>query len=551
MPRRRTSGRCPGLGRLACAATDPVGTLAAELQYDPQKIFRYVADKIRYEPYDGILRGAAGTRSRRRPATPPTRRCSSPPCSRTARSRIASRADRSTRQRPPRIVGDAGDRSRDTPGSSPGRRCTQGLDERRRSRHARRLGERAAGRALRQQAQTVAAAATKRLDHAKSRLGDTVKTIEDALSGAGVQLPRGDRRDAAAERADGPHLGADGERRRVGGSRSHPGRSAAWRRADEAARRCTSCRTTSATRSSSTSSWSACRAASWSPTTPSPYTDFADQLAGTPVTFGHTTPSGLAEPGRGHQQPARRRLARLPTDPRGRRPVVHRRRGRRVSRSQTVVAGSSARNRHRAAGPLDGEATAEWLQVQVTPPGGQAGDRAADDLRSPSGGSARCRAADAERSRAASSWSTSRAPGSIDFLPMLGLEEVRRRDRHRPVHGRGYDRRCARQVRACLPRPARRHRRPGGARRRRSHVRRRAEHRLRSRSMPNGDPQAPKAEVGLDIWHRSHGVLPLTGSTLSAAQSRLVAGVTDHVAERFAVDGLADTSGVRQRQRSG
>lgn len=34
---------------------------AAELQYDPARIFRYVADSVRYEPYSGILRGAKGT----------------------------------------------------------------------------------------------------------------------------------------------------------------------------------------------------------------------------------------------------------------------------------------------------------------------------------------------------------------------------------------------------------------------------------------------------------------------------------------------------------
>lgn len=34
---------------------------AAELQYDPQRIFRYVADTVRYEPYSGVLRGPRGT----------------------------------------------------------------------------------------------------------------------------------------------------------------------------------------------------------------------------------------------------------------------------------------------------------------------------------------------------------------------------------------------------------------------------------------------------------------------------------------------------------
>jgi hypothetical protein len=34
---------------------------AAELLYDPARIFRYVADTVHYEPYSGVLRGAKGT----------------------------------------------------------------------------------------------------------------------------------------------------------------------------------------------------------------------------------------------------------------------------------------------------------------------------------------------------------------------------------------------------------------------------------------------------------------------------------------------------------
>ena len=45
----------------AAIQTDPVADLAWQLDYDVDTMFRYVADKIRYEPYPGILRGAAGT----------------------------------------------------------------------------------------------------------------------------------------------------------------------------------------------------------------------------------------------------------------------------------------------------------------------------------------------------------------------------------------------------------------------------------------------------------------------------------------------------------
>lgn len=42
-------------------ALDALDAAAAALDYDPDKIFRFVADEIRYEPYAGVLRGAAGT----------------------------------------------------------------------------------------------------------------------------------------------------------------------------------------------------------------------------------------------------------------------------------------------------------------------------------------------------------------------------------------------------------------------------------------------------------------------------------------------------------
>ena len=43
------------------AIPDAITELAASLGRDPERIFRWVQEEIRYEPYSGILRGAKGT----------------------------------------------------------------------------------------------------------------------------------------------------------------------------------------------------------------------------------------------------------------------------------------------------------------------------------------------------------------------------------------------------------------------------------------------------------------------------------------------------------
>ncbi len=45
----------------AALSASAIGDLAARLEYDTEQIFRYVADQIWYEPYGGVLRGAAGS----------------------------------------------------------------------------------------------------------------------------------------------------------------------------------------------------------------------------------------------------------------------------------------------------------------------------------------------------------------------------------------------------------------------------------------------------------------------------------------------------------
>ena len=43
------------------ASVPTVADLAASLDWDPEKMFRFVADEVRYDPYAGALRGATGT----------------------------------------------------------------------------------------------------------------------------------------------------------------------------------------------------------------------------------------------------------------------------------------------------------------------------------------------------------------------------------------------------------------------------------------------------------------------------------------------------------
>jgi len=64
LPLSAMAARRPSSSRRTLTANAPVPAvddLAASLDYDTDRIFRFVADEIRYEPYEGALRGPLGT----------------------------------------------------------------------------------------------------------------------------------------------------------------------------------------------------------------------------------------------------------------------------------------------------------------------------------------------------------------------------------------------------------------------------------------------------------------------------------------------------------
>ncbi len=384
------------------------------------------------------------------------------------------------------------------------------------------------------------AAATKRLDQAKTQLGDTVKTIEDALSSASVQLPSGsDVTLPPIEQKDHTWVEMANGTEWVDLDPTLPGAAPGDVLTKPAE---TLTQLPDELRYKVEFDVLVERMSGGQLVTDNDLTvsDFADALAGTPVTFGHTTPSGLQNLGVAiNSLLGDGWLDYRPTIEVGSRSFI----------ADEAVGfpgpngggGIFGEEPSPGSGPLDGEATAEWLQVQVTPPGAKPDiarrtifDRLPADLRA----SGQLTPSAVEPLNLVDFKGT----GSLDYLPMMGLEKFAISTGTTGVTPAAttddalarfafayHDVRDAIDAQVALDAGARTF--DDGPN-------------IVSLSViPNGDSEASKADVGLDIWIRSHGVLPLTGSTLSAAQSRLVAGVTDHVAEQFAVGSLADTSG--------
>lgn len=273
--------------------------------------------------------------------------------------------------------------------------------------------------------------------------------------------------------------------------------------------------------------------------------EFADALPGVPVLFGHVTPSGLQNLGI--------TLGALfgdgwldyrPTLDFGGRAIVA---DDAVGFPTSAGGGDifSADPSPSADGtPVDGEATAEWLQVTVTPPGGEPDvarrpvfDRVPADVRlagTPTVASVEpITLVDLDGSG---------APG---FAPMQGVEAFAIATGPTtvapllatPADGLGMLALAYHNLRDVMNGSLAL---DAGAR---SYI-----------DSPNVvsvairiDPDASATDLGtaarfgLDIWRRSHGVLPVTGSPVTSGRAEVIAGITDHLAERFALDFAART----------
>jgi hypothetical protein len=531
--------RTIGHTTMAAAQADPITDLASQLDFDVDRIFRFVSDEIRYEPYVGILRGAAGT----------------------LETRAGNSVDKAL------LLGALLDASlvpyrfaRGPLGATTvaGIMTSTSID----AAGARSIGRDAAARDLDELARVnppapaasdvpadqeprlgeIEAAAKEGLAIAQTRLEETASTIESALRGAGISLP-----------TDGVSMPpAEVEAHTWVQARS----GSAWRDLDPTMTGAvidTALATASETldrlpdelRYLVDFKVDVEHVAGGQLVTDEvlAHSVFADEVAGTPITFGHMTPSALKQLGV--------TIGGLFGDGwLDYRPTLDL--GATAAVADTAVAiplGTGGGDILSAggppspgAGPVDGEATAEWLEVRVTAPGAEPEiarrtvfDRLPADLRSAGrldpGAIEPIELVDAE------------GDGQPAYLPMLGgrtfvittgatstSDIVANADDSDVMLALAFGGLRGPLVESLAL--------DAGA-----------------RTFVDGPNivsvtlevldvgQVPTVGIGLDIWHRDHGVLPLMASSTTAAEARLRKGVADHITERYVVDSLAREAG--------
>lgn len=517
---------------------DPIGTMALALDYDLETIYRFVADEIAYEPYPGILRGALGTLEARAGNSAdkalllaalldasliPVRFArgsldDTAAAQLTASLTVDAETARTVAQRPLDAgVARLADREPATepdPGSSPL------LDETQEA-------------ALKADGQAA-------LGQAAARLGDTAAMLEAALADAGIELP--DRAVTLPATEVTAHTWVQAQ---FGPE---------WQDLDATLEGTEPGALLAATATETLDQLpddlrhrirfgvivERVEAGELIPDTILEHEAFADELTGVPVVFGHVTPSGVRTLGI--------TLSSLfgegwidyrPSLDLGGRAIVA---DEAVAFPATAGGGDifSVEPSPGAgdAGPIEGEATAEWLEVTVTPPGGEpttarrtvfdripaavrhGGTPAVADVAPitlvdlEGTGTAGYPPMEGMQAFAIATGTTSLAPllaVADDGLGMLALAYHNLRDVMTTslvldAGGRTYL--DAPNVVSVA---------------------------LRIDPDATADTLRESVRFGIDLWHRSHGVLPVAGGATTAGDAEILAGITDHLAERFAI----------------
>ena len=343
----------------AAPALDPVLAQAMALDFDRDRILRFVADEVAYEPYAGVLRGAATTLAGRAgngadkavllaalldAALIETRFVTGTLDDAAAATLAATTADRDARAR-----GRGG-----PPGRTPRRRPSPSPDP--------------ATQAIIDRMPEIDASVTA---WASDAIDTSVRQITEALAGAGISLPTGPAPLPDTERTR--HLWVQA---RSGTewvdldptlAGTEPGRPSPRRSASRSPRSPTTC----ATGSTSTSCSRRWPVPASTQEAIIEHSRFADELADVPIAIGHAKPEALqAARVRASSRCSWAAPAISPSSRWG--PTAY------VGLSPLILAGGDAADPSAgptcsgpsAAGPREGEAVAEWLELRITAPDG-------------------------------------------------------------------------------------------------------------------------------------------------------------------------------------
>jgi hypothetical protein len=512
----------------------PIDNLAMALDYDLETIHRFVADEIAYEPYPGILRGALGTLEARAgnsvdkalllaalldASLIPVRFARGPVDDAVAaRLTEALTVDPETARTLAQRPLDAG--VAQLAGREPGPDATPLLDPEQEA------ALKADGQAALQQAAT--------------RLTDTATMLQGALADAGVQLPDQVPALPASEVTEHTwvqaQLGPDWQDLDPTLAGTEPGALLATSTVE------TLDQLPDDLRHRVRFDVLVERVVAGALTTHTilEHEAFADELTGTPVVFGHVTPSGVKTLGitlgslfgegwidyrpsldLGDQTVVADDSVAFPAAGGG---------GDIFSVEPSPGAGP--------AGPIEGEATAEWLEVTVTPPGGEPAtarrtvfDRVAAEVRH--GG------APTPADAAPITMVDLEGTGTATYPPMEGLTAFAIATGTTSLaplaavtdDGLGRLALAYHNLRDVLTTSLVV---DAGAR---TYLDAPNVVSVTLRIDPDATAETLRDSVrfGIDLWHRSHGVLPMAGGTTTTGDAEILAGITDHLAERLAI----------------